>query len=164
MKKYSEPEVKQRVLIALDILLRRDAFLLEHDVNERSISHKLAEYLQQLFPDYHVDCEHNRIGKEKIEEKWVKKVLNLDVSNITSDDEKGTTVFPDIIVHRRGEKENLLIIEMKKADRDCKKDLKKLEAYTSQQHLEYGLGCFVRLKKNAYDPLEWYKNGKKINL
>ena len=32
---------------------------LNNDASERSIVHRLAMYLQKLFPDYHVDCEYN---------------------------------------------------------------------------------------------------------
>lgn len=164
MRKYSELEVKEKVEIALGMLLKNDVFLLEHDVNERSISHKLSEYLQQLFPDYHVDCEYNRIGKEKVDEKWIIKELCLDVIDIKSNDEEAVTVFPDIIVHIRGEKENLLVIEMKKVGRSYTQDEKKLKAYTSQQQLGYSLGCFIKLKDKTFDLPIWYRDGKEIEL
>ena len=164
MRKYTESEIKKRVEIALGMLLKNDVFLLKHDVNERSISHKLAEYLQQLFPDYHVDCEYNRIGKEKINGEWTKKVLDLDVVSIASDDECGTTVYPDIIVHCRGEQENVLVIETKKIGKDKTNDEKKLKAFTSQQlgQLRYALGCLIIFADKEYKPVEWYKNGQRI--
>src|SRR4030042_3754738 len=58
-KVYEKEEIEYKIKIALGILFKNDSFLLEKDVNERSISHKLAEYLQEQFPDYDVDCEYN---------------------------------------------------------------------------------------------------------
>lgn len=53
-------KVHKKVEKAINILSKNDAFLLEGNVNERSISHKLAEYLQQEFNDWNVDYEYNR--------------------------------------------------------------------------------------------------------
>ena len=55
-----ETLVKKALKEALDQLLRADAELLNNDVNERSISHRLACYLEPLFPGWNVDCEYNR--------------------------------------------------------------------------------------------------------
>lgn len=164
MRKYSELEVKEKVEIALGMLLKNDAFLPEHDVNERSISHKLAEYLQQLFPDYHVDCEYNRIGKEKLDYEWVVKKLDLSVVDLKSDDDKAVTVFPDIIVHSRGERINLLVIEMKKEGLDYTQDMRKLKAFTSKKQLGYSLGCFIQIKTKTFDSPVWYRDGQEIKL
>ena len=38
---------------AIKRLLKRDYYLLEHDVNERSISHRLGQHLQEIFTDWH---------------------------------------------------------------------------------------------------------------
>ena len=53
----------QNLEIALSELIERDSFLFEADANERSITHKLAEYLQAQFQDWNVDCEYNRNGR-----------------------------------------------------------------------------------------------------
>ena len=46
---------------ALRSLYANDPFLIEHDVNERSISHRLAMYIQEEMNNqvsgWHVDCE-----------------------------------------------------------------------------------------------------------
>ena len=55
-------EVRDRLYAAYHALLRHDRALLELDANERSLTHKLAEYLQGEFPDWDVDCEYNRDG------------------------------------------------------------------------------------------------------
>lgn len=45
---------------ALNVLLRADGYLLANNLSERSITHKLAEHLQNLFFEWNVDCEFNR--------------------------------------------------------------------------------------------------------
>ena len=45
---------------ALNKLKQQDHQLLEISINERTISHKLAEYMQKEFSDLFVDCEYNR--------------------------------------------------------------------------------------------------------
>lgn len=123
---------------ALDLLVQRDHELFELNVNERSLTHKLAEYLQPLFPDWHVDCEYNRKGHDDT------KSLNLPVDEIDSDDTEARTVFPDIIVHRRGIPDNFLVIEVKKSNNPNRaRDYQKLEAFKSQ--LGYQHAAFVEL-------------------
>lgn len=62
MDDYSDGEIIERTRIALGVLQKNDSFLLENEVNERTIAHKFAEYLQKQFPDWNVDCEYNRMG------------------------------------------------------------------------------------------------------
>src|SRR5712691_104052 len=102
-------EVKKMVGNALTKLSMNDARLFEVSVNERSITHKLAEYLQQEFADRNVDCEYNRSLDE------VKRV-SFPETGVEWDDLESKTVFPDIIVHTRGAKRNLLVIEVKKSN------------------------------------------------
>ncbi len=85
-------EVKDKVQNAIELLLNHDKFLLERDVNERSISHKLASYLQEEFGnEWNVDCEYNR-------DHDIKKELTIHPETVEADDTAATTVFPDIIV------------------------------------------------------------------
>lgn len=55
-------EIRDKIIRAYKTLLAQDAHLLIVDANERSLTHRLAMYLQAEFPDYHVDCEYNRNG------------------------------------------------------------------------------------------------------
>jgi hypothetical protein len=124
-----ELPIKQKMIRAYKKLLRHDFYLLQVAANERSITHKFAEYLQREFPSYNVDCEYNRTGIDSKTLDGLKSELKKEVP---LDDEDATTVFPDIIVHHRGTKNNLLVIEAKKdVKTDCK-DGKKLAAYKSQ--------------------------------
>jgi hypothetical protein len=49
--KVGDLEIKKNLYAAINLLFKNDSFLLKESVNERSITHKLAEYLQQQFPD-----------------------------------------------------------------------------------------------------------------
>ena len=130
MHNLDEGAIRERVQGALDLLLKHDRFLLEHDVNERSITHKLAQYLQENFPGWDVDCEYNRIGNQRIDPKR----LQFDVNQTSTDDDQGKTVYPDIIVHHRRIQDNLLVIEIKKSTNPetGDHDEQKLRAFTKQ--------------------------------
>jgi hypothetical protein len=81
--------------------------------------HKLAEHLQRELPQWNVDCEYNRDGN------YPKK---LRVPRAV----KECSVFPDIIVHKRGGKQNILIIEAKCSDSPVTRvnyDVEKLKLY-----------------------------------
>jgi hypothetical protein len=114
-------EVRSKIETAYKKLLKKDLHLLEKDVNERSITHKLAEYLQSEFSEYHVDCEYNRNGLNK-------KVIDSFKEDIKSDDVEAVTVYPDIIIHHRGTNDNLVVIEAKK-NHNQEDDKKKLKLY-----------------------------------
>lgn len=136
---------------ALNTLVRADAEIFLSDINERSISHRLACYLETFFPGWNVDCEYNRNHDNP-------KRLKIRRRKISSDDTQATTVFPDIIVHRRGTDENLLVIEMKKttSQESDKYDFGKLQAFKSQ--LGYQFAVFVKVKTGGVagiERIEW---------
>lgn len=144
--------------------IQEEKFILENDLNERTISHKLAEYLQKYFQDYNVDCEYNRMLQN---EKYDTKRLHLDndIQEIRPDDDKGKTVFPDIVIHKRGvNDDNLLVVEMKKKDNclnDAKQfDFKKLKAFTAQ--LKYKLGIYLEFDKDKVSELKCFKEGEEL--
>ena len=118
------------VLSALDALFRKDANLLEVNVAEQTIAARLAQYLQEHFPDYDVDVEYNRMG---------------DVPKTVVWSDKPEQVYPDIIVHRRRTETNILAIELKKTSNPETKDrdLLKLAAY--RRDLGYLHALFLRL-------------------
>jgi hypothetical protein len=102
-------EVKRRIIAAVCELYRSDRELLQVDANERSITHKLAEYLQPEFPNWNVDCEYNRCGVEP-------KRLRAGPWCVRPDDIEAKTVFPDIVINRRFMNQNLAVIEVKKTN------------------------------------------------
>lgn len=114
--------VEERVCAALSKLLEKDHYLLKKKANERSITHRLGIYLQEMFPEWHVDCEYNLDGDDtKRLEGFIDELLceyeRLGVALTDRElqqDTEDKTVYPDIIVHKRGKECNLLVIEAKK--------------------------------------------------
>jgi len=133
-------QVAEKVSKALDSLLSNDRHLLECDVNERAITHRLAVYLEPLFPGWHVDCEYNRDGHEV-------KVLS------------GAPRIPDIIVHQRGTPRNLLTIEVKKSNSHYSREDDREKLLALQQQLGYRNALFLELAvgpgATGVESLEW---------
>ena len=154
---------------ALSEFLQKEKFLLAADLNERTKTHKLAEYLQKYFQDYNVDCEYNRMMED---EGYVTKTLGLKaIPNAPANSLKQITVYPDIIIHRRGnDKSNLLVIEVKKKCNNRAKgfDFKKLKAYTSLP-LKYEYGVYIEFDTNGLsdcvsdDNPKFFKDGEEVN-
>jgi hypothetical protein len=153
---YPDEEIIKRTRIALGILQKNDLFLLRVKAHERSIAHKLAEYLQEQFPDWNVDCEYNRMRN-------MPKLLDrLEDFEECKGHRKSNRVFPDIIVHKRNTEDNLLVVELKKSNLDPKCDIKKLELFTEKDHFHYSLGLFIEFEDSQLK-LEWFKDGKHMS-
>ncbi|MFZ5450847.1 MAG: hypothetical protein ACOZF2_03080 [Thermodesulfobacteriota bacterium] len=155
----TEEQVEKAVNEALDKLREKDWQLLYWDVNERSISHRLAIYLEDYFKNYDldIDCEYNRMYDGK--NIRTPKSLDIQPKSIISDDIKGTTVYPDIIVHRRNSYNNLVAIEIKKTSsnqQNYQYDLDKLAAFKNE--LKYKFAIFIKMKTGddfCIEPIEW---------
>jgi hypothetical protein len=134
-----QQEPGQVMVRALRRLLDSDSLLLEIDVNERSITHRLALYLQECLPQLHVDCEYNRDGIDP------KRIQHL---GLYPDDEDtdAKTAFPDIIAHIRGTRENYLVIELKKTTNHTGMDVDfaKLRGY--KKNLNFMFALFIELR------------------
>ncbi len=125
-------QVRDKIFRSYLRVLSNDAYLLRADANERSITHWLAIYLLQEFPEFNVDCEYNRKGLD------VKRLPSFGIDPRTIQ-ELGINLYPDIIVHHRGTENNLLAIEAKPSsknapcnkpeERKCACDRCKLRAY-----------------------------------
>jgi len=134
-KECREGHIYEKVVKALQTFFIRDKYLLDKDLHEVTISHKLAEYLQYQFPDMNVDCEYNR------------QVPPDDGDNIKRRSDTGEQVRPDIIVHERVSKNNnLLVIEIKKKDTK-KEDYEKLMDYTNPNSKGYKVGLFLEIDR-----------------
>jgi hypothetical protein len=158
------------------------------------MAHKLAEHLQERFKGMHVDCEYNKNLEEEKEipldiehflkfkggtkrAEELKKLFNLkDDGEIVIGDDLGPPevikVYPDIIIHKRGEKYpwNLAILEIKKSKNKSalqrEFDEYKLKKYTKAGGLQYKVGAFIEFETEHTDtgPLyygDWYKEGEK---
>jgi len=148
MSSISRPsfdEVRRKIETALQILYKNDHFLITNCTHERAITHKLAEHIQRLFPEWHVDCEYNRLGEEL-------------PKAIPSQDES----YPDVIIHHRNTRDNILIIEAKSIhsnDRNDRHDKIKIKAYIEDSDYRYQFGLWICFYDDpAETKLDWFEN------
>lgn len=143
-----------KMVRALGDFYARETHLLEKDLGERTLTHRLAVHLESRFPGWDVDCDYNRLGERR---------LRLPKGSIVStDDDIGKSVFPDIVVHHRTVPENLLAIELRKATnhQPPEHDRHKLRAMTDPHFWHaFRAGVLLTLaKKNVATP-EVYVGG-----
>lgn len=159
-------DTKNRFERALRLLLSKDEYLLEKNISERSISHRLALYLTGLFRLFDVDCEYNGdIENESLRKSLdISRDIMIDLAVRSIGDNDTYNIFPDIIIHKRGSNEkNHLIIEIKKNNTSPKQreyDLIKLKAFTSQYH--YKLGIYLELRTGlipGISKIQYFQNG-----
>ena len=163
-------EIEEKVNLALDTFYEKDKYLIDNDIHERSMTHKLAIYLEELFKEYDVDCEYNKNISES------KKIHDIEseiqkIRKIEKDEYKDSVVvFPDITIHKRGNKlKNLLVIEVKKdnAIKNNKSkleeiDILKLKAYTTED-LNYRYGIYINLKNSREKVvIKKFENGVEV--
>ena len=165
MTEYTTAELHTKVGNALREFFREDRKLLCIDANERSITHKFAEHLQHQFADLKVDCEYNRHGDDD------PKKLVVTPGPTFTDCVDAETVYPDIIVHKRGHDcSNELVIEVKKSNRrGANRDMDKLIGFTDhtpddKYKYEYTLGLFLEfdVDNKVLKRAECFQRGKKI--
>lgn len=128
---------KGKIREALKLFIAKDKQALLHvDIYEPTISHRIAVYLEDLFPGFDIDCEYNKtlLGKKK--------------------DMNGKKIRPDIIIHTRMTNEaNSVIVEVKKSGRNSKlskPDIEKLKRCMNGT-LNYDLGVFIGILKQKID-------------
>ena len=143
-----------KVVVALSEFYERETFLLEKDLGERSLTHRLAAHLEKQFSGWEVDCDYDRLGE---------RTLRLPHGSIIStDDHLAKSIYPDIVVHQREIPNNLLAIEVRKASnhQPLEHDQHKLRALTDP-HLwfAYWIGVFVTLGKKEVTMSEVYTGG-----
>ena len=159
-----EWEDMDRFVKAVQCFVVNEKFLLKNNLNERTMTHKLAEYLQKEYCEYHVDCEYNRMP-DKSSESYIKKSLPIDTKKkkISWDDTTGATVFPDIIIHKRGtNKNNFIVIEAKKKVNISSRDMDfiKLRAFTSPLGLRYKYGVYIEFDEQGELYMKFFEGGK----
>jgi len=151
---YSSENIRRKVKAAIGVLLQKDSFLLDRRVNERSISHKLGEYLQAEFKEWNVDCEYNRIS---IDVKKIEGIRECD------EHRKTDRVLPDIIIHLRNTNTNILVVELNKENLNPECDIMKLKLFTDTKgDYRYSLGLFIQFDGTSYPQLTWFKNGNTL--
>ena len=154
----SAEEIKDAVRQALQKFYLNDIYLIHADVHERSLTFRLGMYLQELFPSWNVDCEYNK----NIETIRMNKLLGTRCQDFPEmrcrkcGQQRSCTVFPDIIIHRRGTSQNLLVIEAKKDAKASEKDadIQKIDAYLWEFSLKYRCGLFLDFKESLSETIE----------
>lgn len=140
--------LKRIILIALKEFLRKDSMLLELNVREEAVSHRVAFYLEQaleqkkddlsfdseIIESLVVDCEYDK-------HRDVEKILD---GLIEKYPKKPTEeVRPDIVLHKRSSDINLVVIEIKKEKSDNKQYAKdKVLAFVESSY-KYKLGIYI---------------------
>lgn len=118
------PKTTLEILASAVIELLRDKDLAYADPSERAIVARLNALVQGKYPDWSIDLEWSR------REDVVKRLRY----GLTDDELiREGAIVPDLIVHRVGKKENLLVVEVKKAtNTDFDGDIWKLKGMTEQ--------------------------------
>lgn len=143
---------KEELLIcvkkAVELFLEETPNLMDFEVHEQAISHRIALHLQQ-FTRLNVDCEYNKnlkgtkylMAKEEVYKNCTCGACRR---NPPEEGQKRRRFRPDIIVHKRGdESKNLIAVEVKKTD-FCLFDKAKLMALTDEtEDYHYKLGVFI---------------------
>jgi hypothetical protein len=143
-----------KVVTALAEFYARETHLFEHDLGERTLTHRLAVHLEKQFAAWDVDCDYSRLGE---------RTLRLPKGTIVStDDRNAKSVYPDIVVHHRAVPDNLLAIEVRKASnhQPPEHDQQKLRALTDP-HLwfAYRIGVLLTLAKSNVASADVYVGG-----
>jgi hypothetical protein len=143
-----------KVVAAVGEFYAQETHLLEKDLGERTLTHRLAVHVEKQFPGWQVDCDYNRLGE---------RTLRLPHGTIVStDDALGKSVYPDIVVHQREIPNNLLAIEVRKTanHQPPEHDQHKLRALTDP-HLwfAYWIGVLLILGKTGVTSSEVYASG-----
>jgi hypothetical protein len=143
-----------KLISALQEFYARETFILERDLGERTLTHRLAMLVEKHFAGWEVDCDYDRLGE---------RTMRLPHGTVSStDDHLGKSIYPDIVVHQRDIPNNLLAIEVRKASnhQPLEHDQHKLKALTDP-HLwfAFSIGVFVTLAKKNVTFSEVYAGG-----
>jgi hypothetical protein len=191
LESFTLDEVDRRLKESIQEVFGNDAVLLQNDVSERAIMHKLAEYLQVRFPSMNVDCEYNRnveqgeyapkrlrILRRKAIEARKRLLHQVGDEEVIEEELLAISTYPDIIVHRRTvNSHNLMVIEVKKCEgfpprqQDYANlyahDYAKLQAFTgvgrdNPYHFRYGFFLLlVARSSECHFDLQLFRNGRK---
>lgn len=138
--------IERIVRSAIDELIENDRYLLEMDAQEEAVSGRLAAYIDKsdsIAGPLRVTTEYNRHGDA------IKQLL-LPRLNRRNGDWSVRNVRPDIIVHEPGnDKNNLLVLEVKKPGQPLHFDRVKLEAYLSQLHYAYAAHVVLGIRSGS---------------
>jgi hypothetical protein len=144
-----------KLIAALHEFYAHETYLLERDLGERTLTHRLAVQIEKQFSGWEVDCDYDRLGE---------RTMRLPHGTVIStDDHLGKSVYPDIVVHQREIPNNLLAIEVRKASnhQPIEHEQHKLKGLTDP-HLwfAFSVGVLVTLAKKNVTHCEVYVGGR----
>ncbi len=154
LNKEQLEELKTMIKQALTHLYRNDESLIVRETHERSIAFRFGLYFDALLrlssfskmEGMYIDFDYNRNG-------YISKELS------------GSNIYPDIILHHRGDNQiNLLVIEFKTYwNNDTKGNFEKLERLTSNDYqYKFGLGASIIINKTfelTLKSINYFKSG-----
>lgn len=139
---------------AIHELFAKDGYLLKRKLNihERTLVHRLAIYIEKRIEEYDVDVEYNRMRSNYDDILDIADIIGKNI-NFPDSEPSHRYVYPDLIIHKRNQDDNLVEIEvkMKWKNREKKFDLKKINQYMIQ--LKYKFGIYIELAEKEEDVL-----------
>lgn len=159
---------------SVDLLYKNDSYLIKHSVHEQDISHRIAYYFENLLNNYswykkssfNVDVEYNKNFDDP------KRVYSncddcgnarcyINQSSYYIDNYQ-SPCKPDIILHERGSNDNnILVIEIKKCNNECKEDFAKLSAFTcNASNYKYKIGIYINIDNQP--SYKYFKDGQEV--
>ena len=159
---------------SVDLLYKNDSYLIKHSVHEQDISHRIAYYFENLLNNYswykkssfNVDVEYNKNFDD------LKRVYSncddcgnarcyINQSSYYIDNYQ-SPCKPDIILHERGSNDNnILVIEIKKCNNECKEDFAKLSAFTcNASDYKYKIGIYINIDNQP--SYKYFKDGQEV--
>lgn len=159
---------------SVDLLYKNDSYLIKHSVHEQDISHRIAYYFENLLNNYswykkssfNVDVEYNKNFDDP------KRVYSncddcgnarcyINQSSYYIDNYQ-SPCKPDIILHERGSNDNnILVIEIKKCNNECKEDFAKLSAFTcNASDYKYKIGIYINIDNQP--SYKYFKDGQEV--
>ncbi|WP_379134383.1 hypothetical protein [Paenibacillus sp. sgz500958] len=154
-------QIRNKIENVLLFLYEYDSYLIENNLHERAITHRIGSYLIKEFPQWDVDVEYNRVGNDPKKIHEIESLIYEEIYKKGLQDHfnNNMNVLPDIIVHKRGTKHNLIALELKKwysSVEEDEIDRIKLKCYLKEKSLEYNYAVFIKLLKDRKHILEVY--------
>ncbi|MDU6750364.1 MAG: hypothetical protein E6447_22175, partial [Bradyrhizobium sp.] len=75
-----------RLISALQEFYARERFILDRDLGERTLTHRLAVHIERNFLGWDVDCDYNRLGD--------RAMLLPRGSIVSTDDDLAKSIYP----------------------------------------------------------------------
>lgn len=140
--------LKRIIFVALKEFLRKDSLLLELDVREEALSHRVAFYLEQALEEKKYDLSFDSETIESLvtdceydKHLDVKKTLHGLIEKYPKKPTK--EIRPDIVLHKRNSNTNLIVIEIKKKKSRNKQYAKDKALAFVESSYKYKFGIYL---------------------